>query len=349
MKRQATASASAGMTTFGRSLPLAHRIARGLLVAAGLSLPAAPVLAQGPPPRATVAGTAATFQAPLGLWDAEAYTVRMIFPTRPLPADVETVARRDGGWPTDGGGPMALVELVFAAGKYSAAMSEVESCAIELLGFREEPMEISGAANACHLVSTGGRLQPAGMLMGLIEGAGKGYDLRLPFMVMFPAEATSADAAAPAAAPALPPMAPNTVSGTGTYSGQTLTFTHGLAWMANDRLEVALFEHAPRPGILAELQSGTWGEGGPAATLSFMLDPAKTGPAALTYCFVNLTFPKGGPMSYNVNTAAGCGLTAIGGTLAPGGALTARLAGSAAMRGRPPMAWQLAFHLPLAR
>ena len=64
MKRQAPASASAGMPTFGRSLPLAHRIARGLLVAAGLSLPAAPVLAQGPPPRATVAGTAGAVPAP---------------------------------------------------------------------------------------------------------------------------------------------------------------------------------------------------------------------------------------------------------------------------------------------
>lgn len=187
MKRQADDSASAGMTTFGRSVPLTHRIARGLLVAAGLWLPVAPSLAQGPPARATVAGTTATFQAPLGLWDADAHAVRMVFPTGPLPADVEAAARRDGGWPADGGGPIALVELVFAAGKYSAAMQEVESCSIELLGFGGEPVEISGAAKDCHLVSTGGRLQPAGMLIGLIEGAGKGYDMRLPFMVMFPA------------------------------------------------------------------------------------------------------------------------------------------------------------------
>jgi len=187
MKGPAIDSASAGMTTFGRSVPVAHRIARGLLFALGLSLPAAPSLAQGPPARATVAGTAATFQAPLGLWDADAHTVRMIFPTRPLPADVEAAARRDGGWPADGGGPVVLVELVFAAGKYSAAMQEVESCSIELLGFPGERVEVSGAAKDCHLVSTGGRLQPAGMLIGLIEGAGKGYDLRLPFMVMFPA------------------------------------------------------------------------------------------------------------------------------------------------------------------
>jgi len=187
MKRQATDSASAGMTMFGRFLPVVDRIARRLLVVAGLSLPGASALAQGPPPRATVAGTAATFQAPLGLWDAEAHTVRIIFPTRPVAADVEAAARRDGGWPADGGGPVALVELVYAAGQYSAAMQDVESCSIELLGFSGEPVEVSGAAKDCHLVSTGGRLQPAGMLIGLIEGAGKGYDVRLPFMVMFPA------------------------------------------------------------------------------------------------------------------------------------------------------------------
>jgi len=337
------------MTKSGRFLPVARAIAPGLLFAAGLSLAAASLGAQTPPPRATVAGTAATFQPPLGLWDADAHTVRMVFPTRALPPDVEAQARADGGWPADGGGPVALVELVFAAGKYSAAMQDVASCSIELLGFRGDPVEVSGTAKECHLVSTGGRLQPAGMLMGLIEGAGKGYDVRLPFMVMFPAAATTAVPAPPAAAPALPPIAPNTVSGTGTYAGQTLTFTHGLAWATKDGLEVALFERAPRPDILAELQSGSWGEGGPAATLSFMLDASRTGPAALTYCNVTLSFPTGGSMSVNVNSAAGCGLTEIGGTLAPGGSLTARLAGTAAIRDRAPMAWRLALHLPLAK
>ena len=80
-----------------------------------------------------------------------------------------------------------------------------------------------------------------------------------------------------------------------------------------------------------------------------MLDPGKTGLAAISYCYVNLDFPKGGPMGLNVNDAKGCGLTAIGGTLAAGGNLIARLSGKAPMRDNLPMGWDLRFNLPLAK
>jgi hypothetical protein len=206
-------------------------------------------------------------------------------------------------------------------------------------------------------MSTGGRLLPGGMLIGFFEGKGKSYSLRLPFTAMFqapttaapPAAAPPAAAAAPARAPAAPPIPPNTAAGTGTYTGQTLTFTHGLAWVNKDRFEVALFDHAPRAGILAELKTGSWGEGGPKASLTFMIEAGKSGPEALSYCFVNLDFPKGGPMGLNANSAAKCGLTEIGGSLVPGGTIIARLKGSAPMRDDLPMGWDLRVNLPLAK
>ena len=49
-------------------------------------------------------------------------------------------------------------------------------------------------------MSTGGRLLSGGMLIGYLEGKGKGYDLRLPFSVMFPGAVTTASAPAPVVA-----------------------------------------------------------------------------------------------------------------------------------------------------
>ncbi len=144
------------------------------------------------------------------------------------------------------------------------------------------------------------------------------------------------------------PLPAGAAVGTATFSGQTLHFTHGLAWVDNDKFNVALFERTPREGILAELKSGAWGEEGPAALLSFMLDTGKMGAAGINYCFVNLTFPSGGPMSLNVNHAHECGLTEIGGELKPGGRIAARLQGSTSIDNRPPMTWDLHFNLPLS-
>jgi hypothetical protein len=194
------------------------------------------------------------------------------------------------------------------------------------------------------------------MLIGLLEGKGKGYDLRLPFTLVFPATgaapAAPTAAAAPAATPSVsagPPVPPNTAAGTGSYATQTLTFTHGLAWIGKDGFEVALFEHAPGPGMLADLKTGSWGEGGPTATMTFRLAPGRSGAAAITACYVNLTFPKGGPMGLNGNDATRCGLSEIGGTLVAGGTIVARLKGSSPMRDDLPMTWDLRFNLPIAK
>lgn len=70
-------------------------------------------------------------------------------------------------------------------------------------------------------------------------------------------------------APALPDvlaMAPNTAAGTGTFTGQTLRITHGLAWVSGEKFEVALFDRVPAAGMLAELKTGSWGDAGPVAT-----------------------------------------------------------------------------------
>lgn len=157
--------------------------------------------------------------------------------------------------------------------------------------------------------------------------------------------ASSANKSA-AAAQALPA---NTTSGTATFNSKALHFTHGLAWIDNDKFNVALFEHAPPEGILADLKAGSWGEEGPAAMLSFMFDSSKSGPAGISYCYVNLMFPDAAPMGHNVNHASECGLTEIGGELKPGGHIAARMKGSTSIADLPPMSWDLHFDLPLSR
>lgn len=340
-------------------MPTAARlIALSTLLACVTSPPSqAQTITQG---QASVSGQSVTFEPAVGLWDPEQNTASLLYVTKALSAADEAQARRDGSWPLDGVGPAIKVSLSFVPGKFSAAMNELDRCWVGINGFKGQPIEISGNAPDCHLISTGGRLQPGGMLMGLLEGKGNGYSYRLPFSVMFPAGAgptTAAAAPAPPAAtpparpaaPAGPPISPNSAAGTGTYMGQTLRFTHGLAWRTGDKIEIALFDHAPRANILAELRTGTWGDGGPAGVMTLMADTTKQGPPAVTYCFVSLDSPKGGPMGINVNDARSCGLTELSGTLTAGGSVAARLAGSAPMRDKQPMAWDLRFNLPIAK
>lgn len=329
------------------------------LVAGLLSSPL-PALAQ-PPPQATVGAQTEIFAAPLGLYDPEENAASMLFLSTPLSAAQEASARRDGSWPLDGVGPALKVTLTFLPGKFSGAVEDLDRCWIGIDGFKVDSIEISGTAADCHLVSIGGRLQPGGMLVGLFEGKGKGYAFRLPFAPMFPRGATTESNGAPVAPTAAGIAAPapvvagstamtlNTAAGTGTFTGQTLRVTHGLAWVSGEKFEVALFDHVPSAGMLAELKTGSWGDGGPIATLTFMLDAGKSGPAAVSYCYVNFSFRKGGPMGVNFNDAARCGLTDIGGTLEAGGSIMARLAGSAPMRDKVPMAWDLRFNLPLSK
>ena len=333
--------------------PVAHRV----WLAAALLSYALPVVAQ-PPPQATVGGQTVIFAPPVGSYDPDQNAASMLYVTTPMSAAQEASAREDGSWPLDGVGPAVKVTLTFVPGKFSGAVADLDRCWIGINGFKGDFVEISGTAVDCHLVSVGGRLQPGGMLVGLLEGKGQGYAFRLPFAPMFPSAATTDSTATTAAPPTPPPapavpdvpaMAPNTAAGAGTFTGQTLRITHGLAWVSGEKFEVALFDRAPGAGMLAELKTGSWGDGGPIATLTFMLDAGKSGPAAVSYCYVNFSFPKGGPMGVNFNEAKRCGLTAIGGEWKAGGHITAALAGSAPMRDDLPMAWNLRFNLPLAR
>jgi hypothetical protein len=324
-------------------------LTRLVIVLAILAFPqvlAAQGVTQG---QATVGGQAVTFVPAVGLWDAEQHAVLMLFATRALSADEEARVRRDGAWPLSGLGPTVKVVLSFVPGKYSGMLNELDHCWVGIEGFAGEPIELEGSAADCHLISTGGRLQPGGMLIGLLEGKGEGYAYRLPFSVMLPASATTTSAQPPVAAPTGPPVPADTVAGTGTYRGQTLRLTHGLAWVKGERLEVALFEGAPRAGILGELKSGSWGEGGPSAILGLILSAGGTGPAAVTYCLVNLSFPKGGSRALNANSAQQCGLTQLGGSLAPGGTIWGRLAGSTTIGDDSPVTWDLQFNVPLDR
>jgi hypothetical protein len=173
--------------------------------------------------------------------------------------------------------------------------------------------------------------------------------IRTSFAVLCAVLSILASAPAGQTAQAPPSVKPNTVAGTGTYAGETLTFSHGLAWSGQDGVKVALFDRQPRPTILAELRKGSWGDGGPTATLTFDLESGKSGPSAVTYCVVGLHFPKSGPMTWNAASPDGCGLTALSGTLAPGGTITAVLKGSKSMQNEKPMGWDLRFNLPIAK
>jgi hypothetical protein len=302
-----------------------------------LSLPALAVillpstlLAQDPNAgRATVGAQTVTFEAPVGAFDASGNRVSVTFTNAASAASV-------------------LVDLTFTPGSASALVQQLKSCRVTFRGFKR-PLELAGGAGECHIVSIGGLLRQGGALMGLIEGAGAGYSLRLPFSISITESAGPAQAPA-RPAPTAPTLAANTVSGSATYDGQTLRFTHGLAWWDAERNQVSLafFDHAPRSGLLAELRSGSWGEGGPTMSLWFRFEGApRPEPGAITYCFVSTDWPRGGSLSHNTD-GQGCGVAQIGGALAAGGQVTAKLKGQAPGP-RGSYSWDLAFNLPIAK
>jgi len=152
--------------------------------------------------------------------------------------------------------------------------------------------------------------------------------------------------------PASRSMPANTASGSAVYEGATVTFSHGLAWWkAEDRqVRVGLFNHPPPAGILAKMRAGSWGDDGPIGTLYFELEPGKpVSPASIRYCFVDVSFPKAGPMGWNANSAQSCGITALSGDFTPGGRIAARLKGQAMGSQNKPFSWDLRLNLPIAR
>ena len=311
-----------------------------------------PVTAQElPKPHATVSGEAVTFLDPVGLWDPARHRVSVAFVAKALGVDVDTASRKSGQWDVSAAGPALVVDLTFAGASTSGMVADIASCRMAFRNFKA-PLSIQGGAAECHVVSTGGMLRQGGMFIGLLEGKGAAYAYRLPFTVSF-VEAASQPAAVTAAAapPAAPAIAPNTVEGSGTYAGQRLTFTHGLAWFVakDNEVRIALFDHAPpardpRGPAVRELGRGR--------THEHAHVPAERGRApsvpSVSYCYVDETFPKGGPMATNTN-AKGCGLTELAGDARAGGRVAARLAGQTMGPGDKPFAWDLRFNLPIAK
>ena len=327
-----------------------------LLALAALLAATPSAVAQGPAPTLTVNGQTATFSAPLVILSGGDSHVSMLFPTTPLAAGAEAAARKAESWEAvvASVGPAAIVDLDYTPGSTSGMVEQLRQCRISGRGFRT-PFEVKGKAAECHVVSIGGMLKTPGGIAGLIEGKGPGYTLRLPFGLGFTAPpttmaASTTPAAAPAAsaAPATPPVPLNTVTGNGTYQGQTVKVTHGLAWWAaaQGQVRVALYDHAPNAGALAKARLGEFDDPS-IVDVYVMFKDAGRDLAAVDYCYVNVTFPKGGPMGTNTN-AKGCGLEAITTSATPGEPVFMRLKGGApGPAGR--YTWDVTFHLPIAK
>ena len=313
--------------------------------------------AQGPAPTLTVDGQTATFSAPLVILSGNDSHVSMLFPTTPPAAALEAAARQAASWEPvlASVGPTAVVDLDYTPGSTSGMVEQLRQCRISARGFKT-PFEVKGKAAECHVVSVGGMLKTPGGIAGLIEGKGPGYAMRLPFGLGFTAPPTTmASATAPAAVPAAstapdtPPVPLNTVTGSGTYQGQTVKVTHGLAWWAAEQgqVRVALFDHAPRPGLLTKAREGDFSDDPSIIDVYAGFTGAGRDLAAVEYCYVNVTFPKGGPIGANTN-AKGCGLEAITTTGTPGGTVFMRVKGNGpGPTGR--FTWDVTFHLPIAK
>lgn len=326
---------------------------------------ASPALAQGPAPTLTVKDQTVSFVSPLAMLDEQTSAVSLLFASRAPSAAAEAKARAAGAWAglLAEAGPAVVVDFGFTPGSVSGLVGQLTACAITAYGFRA-PLALAGGASACHIVSVGGMLKSPGGMAGLIEGTAAGYAMRLPFAVSFGDAVTSASPsvtpAAPASAPAAvgasagtgpaPALPLDTAKGAGTYQGQTVTVTHGLAWWAagQKQLRIALFNRAPGAGVLAAARKGEFdGDDAPVATVYVGFPGAGRDLASADYCFVNVTFPKGGPIGVNTSPKD-CGLTTLATSGQPGGAVHAVLKGSgAAPVGR--FSWDLEFHLPIAK
>jgi hypothetical protein len=311
--------------------------------------------AQGLAASITLNGQTHPLAPPVAILDAATQKVSILFPASVLPSAVEAASRLAGAWDLSKAGPAVLLEFDFTPQSTSGLAEQMRACRITATGFAA-PLRIAGTAADCHVRSVGGMVRPGGLLIGLVQGQGPSYALNLPFTAAF-YDVGRADPPAPARAPgagaaaaATTGVPPGTVSGSGTYTGQTLMFSDGLAWWdaSNRTVKVMFFDHPPRPGILEEARTGAIGEGAPTMDLYLRFQAgAAPGLASVDYCFVNLTFPKGGPMGANT-TAAGCGLTSLVADPRAGGTISAVLKGQA----RGPVAdytWNVRFNLPIAK
>lgn len=338
---------------------MSRRLAPCLVLAALATAGVRPA-AQGPAPAMTVRDQTATLSNPLAMLNESTSAVSILFATTPPSADTEAAARTAGAWTgaLAQTGPSVVVDLAFTPGSTSGMVGQLTACAITAHGFRV-PLAIAGNAAACHIVSVGGLLKSGGGMAGLLEGKGAGYALRLPFAMALGESVATTAAAAPAAAgatratvpaaPAAPAVPLDTVTGSGTYQGQTVTVTHGLAWWAaaQHQVRVELFAKAPRPGLIEDARKGEFdGNDAPVISVYVGFDGAARDLAAADYCFVNVTFPKGGPIGLNTKPK-GCGLEVLTTTGQPGGTVVAVLKGSGPGPAGP-FSWDVTFHLPIA-
>ena len=310
--------------------------------------------AQGLAPAITLNGQTTTLAMPVGLLDPATQHVSVLFPVKPLPSAIEAAARLANAWDLSKTGPAVLVDFDFTPGSSSGLADAMKSCRITATGFAS-PLKLGGGARECHVVSVGGMIRPGGLFIGLIQGQTPAYTLYLPFTTAFYDLSAASGAKSPAAAgapaePALPAIPPNTATGSGTYTGQTITFTHGLAWWdATQRMtKVMFFDHAPKPGVIDDARKGIFGDDAPLMDVYIRFtDGAAPSLASVDYCFVNLTFPKGGPMGINTTTK-GCGFLSLYAEPRAGGTVNATMKGQA----RGPVAdytWDVRFNLPIAK
>lgn len=308
-------------------------------------------LAQVPPPSLTVAGQKQTFAPAVAFFDAENTRVSLLYTPQPVDPDLEALHREKGTWEDLAwtASTAVVVDLLYAPGNTSGLVNALKGCTISSTGFKKD-LALEGKNGAeCHIVSVGGMLRVDGGIAGLISGKGDQYEVYLPFAISLPAGGgESAKSAAPRAA-APPAIALNTVRGTGLYQGQTVSMTHAIALWTEEKKELSVdfFDHPPSPGMVAASRERTWGEESPVASFQVRFDGAGRGLDSVNYCYMNVTFPKGGPIGTNTN-AEGCGLGALVTNGKPGGTALAVMKGG--MDGPDgPIQWDIQFHVPIAK
>lgn len=309
--------------------------------------------------KVTIDGKAVVLAPAVSLVKARpALEVRIAFYGTPLPAQAEAAARAAGAWPKPESGPAVLIDFVFKDEVRMATADALASCSVTFHNF-SRPLVLKGAASDCHAASIGGAVLPNGTFTfnGIVYGEGKGYSLMLPSLVeanlreLYGLPSTTTTTSAAPAAPAIPP---NTVSGTMTHDGQTLKPTHGVALYKaetdDDSVNVAFFDKAPGPTALDDLRKGSWGEGRPIVTMTiYFKRGAPMALDAVTYCAITGWFDKGGPMTFNFNDAASCGISVVSGAAKAGGSVAVRAKGQGDFRERKPYTWDLTFNLPVAK
>jgi len=304
---------------------------------------------------ATIGSEKARFAPAVGFWNPATNRVSIAFVAQALSPGALAEARKARRWQLTG--RSIVVELDFTPGQTSALAAQMTGCRVTATGFQGK-LDLHGGAQACHVLSVGGFLSPPGTVVGILQGQGAGYSLRLPFSLVFDeTEAPSAAAAVSGAAPGArtaktaatsASIPANSVSGSGRYDGQRLDFRQGVAaWNAKgEEVRVALFSQAPPSNAAASLLAGEWNSVAPTMTLYLRLDPGPPSREKVSYCYVELDFPRGGTMGHNTD-GKGYGIRSIGGALRAGGNVEVELEGETTGPHDEPYTWKAAFNLPI--